>query len=71
MRRAIASLAMTAGLLLTVVPAAQASHTRDCTEVTIHFRPAVCTDSHDGVDWLWVCPDGWWNYCVMVFPIPV
>jgi hypothetical protein len=71
MKRLFAALLMALALTATAVPAAQASHSRDCTEVWIHFRPAVCTDSHDGVDWLWVCPDGWWQYCVMVLPIPV
>lgn len=70
MRRILASLLMSLALLAMAAPA-QAHHTRECTEVMIHFRPAYCTDSHDGHDWLWVCPDGWWNYCVMVLPIPV
>lgn len=66
MKRVIVTIAMAIGLLLPAVPA-QASHSRDCTEVWIHFRPAVCTDEHDGYSWIWVCPDGWWNHCYLVW----
>jgi Spy/CpxP family protein refolding chaperone len=67
MKRLFAALLMALALTATAVPAAQASHSRECTEVWIHFRPAYCTDQHDGLTWIWVCPDGWWNRCYLVF----
>ena len=66
MKRLFVVLLMSLTLLMTAVPAARADHTRSCREVTVHFRPAVCTDQHDGYRWVWVCPDGYWNWCILV-----
>lgn len=66
MKRVIASLLMTAGVLFASVVPAQASHNMQCTEVWIHFRPAYCTDKHDGYTWIWVCPDRWGG-CFLVY----
>ena len=66
MKRALASLVMAVGLLFATMVPAQASHSRTCTEVWIHFRPAYFNDQHDGMTWVWVCPDGYWNHCYLV-----